>query len=68
MRFRWNRRLYRQADQLSRLLAHRLELPSEPPPLLRRYWELFERFPQRADPLALPIASRLRYWVRDIPF
>jgi hypothetical protein len=69
-RFRWTRKLYRQADSLARFIGrHMYELPDQPN-LVRRYFELWERHPQRDDPLNDPM------WLRksrrgigdDIPF
>ncbi len=69
-RFRWSRRTYRQAHQLSRLLARYMDLPDHPPAILRRYWELWERHRNPPDPLATPLHRRLDYFRRDsdIPF
>lgn len=69
-RFRWNRKTYRQAHHLARLLA-RYIMPDQPPAILRRYWELWERQRQRseADPLEDPLYLRLaRFKGDDIPF
>lgn len=59
-RFRWTRSRYRKAASLSRYFArHVYDLPSDPPAMLRRYWELWERHPSGTDPLALPLRARL---------
>lgn len=66
-RFRWTRERYRKAQNLARFYSRWLyELPSEPPLLLRRYFALWERHPQRDDPLLQPV--RFRYDRDDIPF
>lgn len=66
-RFRWTRDRYRKAAHMSRFFSRWLyELPSEPPRLLQRYFELWERHPQRDDPLLQPLAYR--YDRDDIPF
>jgi hypothetical protein len=67
-RFRWTRERYRKAQHLARFFSRWVyELPGEPPRLLQRYFELWERHPQRDDPLLQPV--RYRY-DRDmeIPF
>lgn len=68
-RFRWTRERYRKAQHLSRFYARWVyELPSEPPQLLQRYFDLWERHPQSDDPLARP--HYVRYgWLGDgVPF
>jgi len=66
-RFRWTRERYRKAAQLSRYFArHIYDLPSEQPDLVRRYFELWDRHPQREDPLLQPV--KYRYERDDIPF
>jgi hypothetical protein len=66
-RFRWTRERYRKAQHLSRFFARWLyELPSDPPRLLQRYFDLWERYPQRNDPLLQPLAYR--HDRDDIPF
>jgi hypothetical protein len=66
-RFRWTRERYRKAQHLSRFFARWMyELPSEPPPLLQRYFELWERHPQRDDPLLAPLS--MRFPDPDVPF
>lgn len=66
-RFRWTRDRYRKAAHLSRFFSRWLyELPGDPPRLLQRYFELWERHPQRDDPLLTPV--RYRYERDDIPF
>ncbi len=70
-RFRWNRARYRRAAHLSRYFArHVYDLPSDPPDLLRRYFDLWERHPQRDDPLLQPLRwrDRQRSNDSDIPF
>lgn len=74
-KFKWTRDKYRKAHQLARLFSRwsrlfsRLDcqqLPSEPPDLLRRYFELWERHPQHDDPLFVPL--KCRYDRSGIPF
>lgn len=66
-RFRWTRERYRKAQHLARFYGRWVyELPSEPPRLLQRYFELWERHPQRDDPLLQPV--KYRYERDDIPF
>lgn len=66
-RFRWTRERYRKAQHLSRFFARWVyELQSEPPRLLQRYFDLWERHPQRNDPLLQPLAYR--HDRDDIPF
>lgn len=66
-RFRWTRERYRKAQHLSRFFSRLgYDLPSDPPRLLQRYFELWERHPQRDDPLLQPV--RYRYERDDIPF
>ena len=70
-RFRWTRARYRKAQSLSRYFArHIYDLPSDPPLLLRRFNELWERNPQRDDPLLTPFCWRPNYIALDdgIPF
>lgn len=70
-RFRWTRERYRKAAHLARYFArHGYSLPSEPPALVRRYWALWERHPQRDDPLTKPMCWREPYISRDddVPF
>ncbi len=71
-RFRWTRERYRKAAHLSRYFArHVYDLPSEPPAILRRLWELWSRHPQRDDPLQRPLRARLyerRSFDDSIPF
>jgi len=67
-RFRWTRDRYRKAQHLSRFFARWVyELPSEPPALVQRLHELWERHPQRPDPLLKPISWRYER-DSDIPF
>ena len=66
-KFRWTRERYRKAQHLSRFFSRWVyDLPSDPPRLLQRYFELWERHPQRDDPLLQPV--RYRYERDDIPF
>ena len=59
-RWRWTRRAYRKAASLARYFdRHVYDLPHEPPNILRRLWELWERHPQRDDPLNVPLRWRL---------
>lgn len=70
-RFRWNRARYRKADSLARYFArHVYDLPSEPPRMLKRLRELWERHPQRDDPLLTAFRLRPRTLALDddIPF
>ena len=67
-RFRWTRKAYEHAEWLSRFMGrHLYELP-EQPNLLRRYFELWERHPQREDPLLKPLRYRRDRFSDDIPF
>lgn len=71
LRFRWTRERYRKADSLARYFArHVYDLPSEPPELVRRLFELQERHPQHADPLLTPLRGRLnaRAVFDEVPF
>lgn len=66
-RFRWTRRKYRAASTLARFMGrHLCELPGNPPALLQRYMELWDRHPQREDPLTRPHWQR--YPGDSIPF
>lgn len=66
-RFRWTRERYYKAHHLSRFFARWVyELPSEPPRLLQRLWELYERHPQNTDPLLTPL--KYRHERDEIPF
>ncbi len=66
-RFRWTRKTYKHADHLARFYSrHPYELPDNPPRALRRYRELWERHPQRDDPLLVPL--QWRHPGDDIPF
>jgi hypothetical protein len=47
---------------------HIYELPERPPPLLQRYFDLWERHRQNEDPLLLPLSRRPGYCQDDIPF
>ena len=58
-RFRWTRKLYRRAAWMSRFMGrHTYDLPERPPPLLQRYFDLWDRHPQRDDPLTTHISQR----------
>lgn len=58
-RFRWTRERYRKAHHLSRFFARWVyDLPSEPPQLVQRLWELYERHPRNPDPLLVPLKYR----------
>jgi len=66
-RFRWTRERYRKAQHLARFFSRWMyDLPSETPRLLQRYFDLWERHPQRNDQLLQPLAYR--YDRDDIPF
>ena len=67
-KFKWSRDRYRKAHHLARLFSRWdcQQLPSEPPDLLRRYFELWERHPQHNDPLLMPL--KYRYDTSGIPF
>lgn len=65
-RFRWTRSKYRKAHHLSRLLG-RLDYYADKPALVERLHELWEKHPQREDPLLQPLRYRLRV-DDDIPF
>jgi hypothetical protein len=69
-RFRWTRERYYKAAHLSRYFArHVYDLPSEPPGLLERYWELWRRYPCGDDPLLTPLRHRHAFRDDDdIPF
>ncbi len=66
----WTRAKYRKAATLARYFArHIYDLPSEPPALLQRFFELWELHPQNPDPLLLPMRARRHYNdTDDIPF
>lgn len=67
-RFRWTRERYRKAQHLSRFFARWVyELPSEPPQLLQRFHDLWERHRQKDDPLLTPLKYR-RDFDDSIPF
>jgi len=68
-RFRWTRKAYQHAAWLARFTGrHLYQLPEHPPHLLRLYWELWDRHPQRDDPLTLPIRRRRNDFEDSIPF
>lgn len=65
-RFKWTRKRYERASQLSRLFGRIVSLPMEPPFLLKRFWELMgpmDAQHDRMDP-SLPGYQPLR---RRIP-
>lgn len=69
-RFRWTRKSFQHARHLARLLGNFRDLPDEPPAVVRRYWKLLERYPQRDDPLLTPFEWRPSVIARtdDVPF
>lgn len=75
-RFRWTRETYRQAARLARIgdIFHAYGREDQQPPLLlKRYWELWERHRQYEDPLAGHLWQRMQYMREkhlpdDIPF
>jgi hypothetical protein len=71
-RWRWTRKAWHKARSLSRYFArHVYDLPSEPPTIVQRLWDLQERHPQRDDPLERPVRMRLydrRNFDDSIPF
>jgi hypothetical protein len=69
-RFRWTRKTYKHADWLARFMGRHLYELHDQPNLLRRYFELWDRHPQRDDPLTMPMNLREPYRSRgdDIPF
>lgn len=67
-RFRWTRERYRKAHSLARFLARwPYHFDSYPPPLVQRFFDLYEKHPQRADPLTQPLHLR-RGFPDSIPF
>lgn len=67
-RFRWTRARYYKAHRLSRYFdRHVYDLPSDPPVLLRLFWDLMKGI-GRSDPLLTPMRLRERYQSDDIPF
>lgn len=68
-RFRWTRSNYRAAHSLARFIGRHLYELHHQPPLLRRYFELWDRHPQRDDQLRMPLSWRPHYNDGDsIPF
>jgi len=67
-RFRWTRKAYRRAHWLARFMGRHLYELDHQPNLLRRYFELWDRNPQRDDPLLTPVRQRLNCWGDEIPF
>ena len=69
--FIWTREVYQDAARLGRFFTHYAgELPPQPPALLQRYFDLWERHPQRPDPLLTPMMERphYAYALDGIPF
>lgn len=66
IKFKWTRKSYRQANQLARLLSRFLDMPDHAPAIVRRYWELWENYPEYGDPLLIPLSQRRQD--PDIPF
>ena len=67
-RFKWTRSKYRRAASLHRLLVRQLcteRFPDQPPPLVQRYLDLWDRYARNPDPLLTPL--RERYRDQDIP-
>ncbi len=67
-RFRWTRKTYKQAAWLARFMGRHLYELGEQPNLLRRYFELWDRHPQKEDLLLMPVRQRLNCWSDEIPF
>ncbi len=69
-RFRWTRKSYAHAAWLARFMGRHLYELGEQPNLLRRYFELWDRHPQREDPLRIHVTHRLAEKRHDdaIPF
>ncbi|MCU7372801.1 hypothetical protein PEC18_18540 [Paucibacter sp. O1-1] len=70
-RFRWTRKSYKHAHWLARFMGRHLYELHHQPNLLRRYFELWERHPQKDDPLKRLVQFRLeeRRWQDDgLPF
>ena len=68
-RFRWTRERFRKAHSLARFLARwPYHFDSDPPPLVQRFFELYERRPQREDPLMVPLRQRAAMFLDSIPF
>lgn len=65
-KFRWTRALYRRAHREARRYDGIGYLYHGEPPLVRRYRELWDKYPQRDDPLLLP--PWRRYPLDDEPF
>lgn len=67
-RFKWNRKTYRRAHHLARLLAH-FPLPDDMPELLLEYYALWAKHPQCNDRLVTSsLRSRFLMWRDDVPF
>jgi hypothetical protein len=68
-RFRWTRERYRKAHSLARFLARwPYDFNSDPPPLVQRFFDLYEKHPQREDRLSLPLRQRAAAFLDSIPF
>jgi hypothetical protein len=67
-RFKWTRKAYRHASWLARFMGRHLYELHHQPDLLRRYFELWDRHPQRDDPLQTPMRYRPAYCRDEIPF
>lgn len=65
-RFKWNRAKYQHARRLARMFSRFEFLPSDPPEMVRRYFELWEQYPEFGDPLLIPLGHRRQD--PDIPF
>lgn len=68
-RFKWTREKYRRAASLHRFLVRHLSsdrFPNDPPVLVQRYFDLWDRCARNPDPLLKPLSERLPD--RDIPF
>jgi hypothetical protein len=66
-RFRWTRKKYKHANWLARFMGRHLYELHHQPDLLRRYFELWDRYPGGDDPLLIPLARR-HDRDSDIPF
>ena len=69
-RFCWTRKLYREADGLARFLSGTPYWEADrAPTLLRRYQELWEKYPQGDDRLLTPVQWRYPNYCPDgVPF
>lgn len=69
--FRWTRETYKRASSLCRFMNRNIYyLPPDPPRLVKRFFDLWEKHPQSDDPLERPMLSREHYSGLDssIPF